>query len=126
MASFLQYSDQKNLRYFFIKIDPLAINFSAFKEILESYSVKTPCFEINGFEIEQIGANCFQQIGIMLSTFHELLSTELEKGNSIHDFVHLIQFNVGIGQNYFIEIAKIKALKWLIQQISHSYGIENF
>lgn len=126
LASFLQYSDQKNLRYFFIKVDPLAINFSAFKEILESYSVKTPCFEINGFEIEQIGANCCQQIGIMLSTFHELLSTELEKGNSIHDFIYLIHFNVGIGQNYFIEIAKIKALKWLIQQISHSYGIENF
>ncbi len=126
LESFLEYSDQKNLRYFFIKVDPLAINFSAFKEILESYSVKTPCFEINGFEIEQIGANCYQQIGIMLSTFHELLSTELEKGNSIHDFIHLIHFNIGIGQNYFIEIAKIKALKWLIQQISHLYEIENF
>ena len=84
LESFLEYCDQKNLRYFFIKVDPLAINFSAFKEILESYSVKTPCFEINGFEIEQIGANCYQQIGIMLSTFHELLSTELEKGNSIN------------------------------------------
>jgi len=126
LASFLEYIDPKKLQFFFLKIDPLAINFSAFKEILESYSVKIPCFEINGFEIEQIGSNCYQQIGIMLSTFHELLSTELEKGNSIHDFTHLIYFNVGIGQNYFIEIAKIKALKWLIQQISHSYGIENF
>ena len=126
LASFLEFIDSKKLQFFFLKIDPLAINFSAFKEILKSYSVKTPCFEINGFEIEQIGANCYQQIGIMLSTFHELLSTELEKGNSIHDFIHLIHFNIGIGQNYFIEIAKIKALKWLIQQISHSYGIENF
>ena len=126
LASFLEFIDQKKLQFFFLKIDPLEINFSAFKEILKSYSVKTPCFEINGFEIEQIGANCYQQIGIMLSTFHELLSTELEKGNSIHDFIHLIHFNVGIGQNYFTEIAKIKALKWLIQQISHSYGIENF
>ena len=126
LASFLEYIDPKKFQFFFLKIDPLAINFSAFKEILDSYSLKTPCFEINGFEIEQIGANCYQQIGIMLSTFHELLLTELEKGNSIHDFIHLIHFNVGIGQNYFIEIAKIKALKWLIQQISHSYGIENF
>lgn len=126
LASFLEYIDPKKLQFFFLKIDPLKINFSAFKEILERYSVKTPCFEINGFEIEQIGANCYQQIGIMLSTFHELLSTELEKGNSIHDFIHLIHFNVGIGQNYFIEMAKIKTLKWLIQQISHSYGIENF
>jgi methylmalonyl-CoA mutase len=126
LASFLEFIDPKKLQFFFLKIDPQAINFSAFKEILESHSVKTPCFEINGFEIEQIGANCYQQIGIMLSTFHELLSTELEKGNSIYDFIHLIHFNVGIGQNYFIEIAKIKSLKWLIQQISHSYGIENF
>lgn len=126
LASFLEFIDSKKLQFFFLKIDPLAINFSDFKEILESHSVITPCFEINGFEIEQIGANCYQQIGIMLSTFHELLSTELEKGNSIHDFIHLIHFNVGIGQNYFIEIAKIKALKWLIQQISYSYGIINF
>jgi methylmalonyl-CoA mutase len=126
LASFLEFIDPKKLQFFFLKIDPLAINFSAFKEILESHSVKTPCFEINGFEIEQIGANCYQQIGIMLSTFHELLSTELEEGNSIYDFIHLIHFNVGIGQNYFIEIAKIKSLKWLIQQISYSYGIINF
>ena len=126
LASFLEFIDSKKLQFFFLKIDTLAINFSAFKEILESHSVITPCFEINGFEIEQIGANCYQQIGIMLSTLHELLSTELEKGNSIHDFIHLIHFNVGIGQNYFMEIAKIKALKWLIQQISHSYEIENF
>ena len=126
LASFLEYIDPKKLQFFFLKIDPLGFNFSAFKEILERYSVKIPCFEINGFEIEQIGASCYQQIGIMLSTFHELLSTELEKGNSIHDFIHLIHFNVGIGQNYFIEIAKIKALKWLIQQISYSYGIINF
>ncbi len=126
LASFLEFIDSKKLQFFFLKIDPLAINFIDFIEILESHSVITPCFEINGFEIEQIGANCYQQIGIMLSTFHELLSTELEKGNSIHDFIHLIHFNVGIGQNYFIEIAKIKALKWLIQQISYSYGIINF
>ena len=126
LESFLKYIDPKKLHFFFLKIDPLAINFSALKEVLYSYSVTTPSFAINGFEIEQIGANCYQQIGIMLSTFHELLSTELEKGNSIHEFIHLIHFNIGIGQNYFIEIAKIKALKWLIQQISHSYGIKDY
>jgi len=68
---------------------------------------------LNGFELQQIGANAWQEIGTLLSTFHEILINDGLKFN----------FHIGIGQNYFLEIAKIRALKWLCQHLCNIYQI---
>ena len=68
---------------------------------------------LNGFELQQIGANSWQEIGILLSTFHEILIKDGLKFN----------FHLGIGQNYFLEIAKIRALKWLCQHLCNIYQL---
>ena len=68
---------------------------------------------LNGFELQQIGANTWQEIGILLSTFHEIL---LNDGTKFH-------FHLGIGQNYFLEIAKIRSLKWLCHYLCDIYQI---
>lgn len=63
--------------------------------------------------MQQIGANTWQEIGILLSTFHEIL---LNDGTKFH-------FHLGIGQNYFLEIAKIRSLKWLYNYLCDIYQI---
>ena len=68
---------------------------------------------LNGFELQQIGANSWQEIGILLSTFHEILIKDGLKFN----------FHIGIGQNYFLEIAKIRALKWLCNHLCGIYQL---
>ena len=68
---------------------------------------------LNGFELQQIGANAWQEIGILLSTFHEILIKDGLKFN----------FHIGIGQNYFLEIAKIRALKWLCDHLCGIYQL---
>lgn len=68
---------------------------------------------LNGFELQQIGANAWQEIGILLSTFHEILIKDGLKFN----------FHIGIGQNYFLEIAKIRALKWLCEHLCGIYQL---
>lgn len=68
---------------------------------------------LNGFELQQIGANAWQEIGILLSTFHEILIKDGLKFN----------FHIGIGQNYFLEIAKIRALKWLCNHLCGIYQL---
>jgi methylmalonyl-CoA mutase len=68
---------------------------------------------LNGFELQQIGANSWQEIGSLLSTFHEILLKDGLKFN----------FHLGIGQNYFLEIAKIRALKWLCQHLCNIYQL---
>jgi methylmalonyl-CoA mutase len=68
---------------------------------------------LNGFELQQIGANAWQEIGTLLSTFHEILLKDCLKFN----------FHIGIGQNYFLEIAKIRALKWLCQHLCNTYQL---
>jgi methylmalonyl-CoA mutase len=72
-------------------------------------------FLLNGFELQQIGANTWQEAGILLSTFHELLIQDKNQ-NTFH--VHL-----GIGSNYFVEIAKIRAIKWLFNHLCTTYNI---
>jgi methylmalonyl-CoA mutase len=73
-------------------------------------------FLLNGFEIQQIGANSWQEIGLVLSTFHELLLADFSSS----------KFNVhlGVGSNYFIEIAKFRAVKWLMEYICNQYQIQ--
>ena len=68
---------------------------------------------LNGFELQQIGANAWQEIGTLLSTFHEILLKDCLKFN----------FHLGIGSNYFVEIAKIRALKWLSQHLCNIYQL---
>jgi methylmalonyl-CoA mutase len=91
-----------------ILIDPLT-----FQEELIEYNFG---FLLNGSELQQIGANTWQEAGILLSTFHELLIQDKNR-NTFN--VHL-----GIGSNYFIEIAKIRAVKWLFNHLCSVYNVD--
>lgn len=88
-------------------IDPLMNN-----EDLTNYKYG---FILDGAELQNIGANTWQEAGILLSTFHELLI--LDKKENTYN-IHL-----GIGSNYFIEIAKIRAVKWLFNHLCELYNI---
>lgn len=104
LNTFNQYIQEKKIKNIEVIIDPLLKGF----EKNDGRSVL-----LNGFELQQIGANTWQEIGILLSTFHEIL---LNDGMKFH-------FHLGIGQNYFLEIAKIRSLKWLCHYLCEIYKI---
>ncbi|MBU2019402.1 MAG: hypothetical protein KJ941_07140 [Bacteroidetes bacterium] len=66
---------------------------------------------VRSAKLQQTGANSTQEIAYALSEGHELL---LNKHNSIH-------FVLGIGANYLVEIAKIKAFKHLWSLLCKQY-----
>jgi methylmalonyl-CoA mutase len=68
----------------------------------------------NGFELQQIGANAQQELSLMATAYHQYLSS----GNRSE-----VVFSVGIGAQYFVQMAKIRALHYLIQKIASLHGI---
>jgi len=66
---------------------------------------------------QNAGANCIQQIAYALSHANEYLSYFGSK------VAHQIQFNVAIGSNYFFEIAKLRAFKFLWFQLLKEYRV---
>lgn len=77
---------------------------------------------VNGFGIQQIGGNCAQEIAFSLTAGHEYLVQLMDNGLSIDDAAACINFQLGIGSNYFNEIAKIRTLKRLWAKIISAYA----
>ncbi|MBO0329395.1 methylmalonyl-CoA mutase subunit beta [[Muricauda] lutisoli] len=71
---------------------------------------------------QNAGANMVQQLVYAMAHTNEYLnyitSSGIEKSLPI-------TFKVAVGSNYFFEIAKIRALRWLWKSIASTYGIQN-
>ena len=65
---------------------------------------------------QNAGANTIQQLAYGLTHANEYLN---HFGSEV-----AINFKVGIGSNYFFEIAKVRALRWLFDSLTKEYGIE--
>jgi methylmalonyl-CoA mutase len=67
--------------------------------------------QINGFAIQQAGATTWQEIAYCLNEGHSAIVYLMENGLTIDEAAACVHFTVGIGSNYFFEIAKLRALK---------------
>lgn len=115
LQSFLASEFATKLEYFSFAIDALDSNFESYESTLQSLK-SNKVVSVNGFEWQQIGATTWQEIGVILSTAHELLN----RGFTAKQ----LSFGVGIGNNYFLEIAKMRALCYLWKQIIAAYGTD--
>lgn len=81
---------------------------------------------VNGFEIQQAGATTWQEIAFCLNVGHEYLIRFMNQGFTIDKAAALIHFHVGIGNLYFHEIAKLRALRMLWSKIIQAYEPKDF
>lgn len=81
-----------------------------------------PTLVVNGYKIQQTGATNWQEIGFSLNVAHSYLLTLLESGKSTVEANKFIQFNLGVGSNYFYEIAKPSVLIALWNKIITHYN----
>jgi methylmalonyl-CoA mutase len=116
LKSFLATSFASKIQYFSFEIDPLASSFETLENEIKTLT-SNRVVSINGFEIQQTGATTWQEIGIILSTAHELLNRGFNPNQ--------LSLSIGIGSNYFLEIAKIRALRYLWNQITTAYDTDN-
>ncbi len=89
-------------------------NFSSFKTLI-----------INGNIFHNSGANVAQELAYTLASAIETIDKISEQNIRLPVIVQKLEFSISIGTNYFVEIAKIRALKFLWTKIlMQGYGLE--
>ncbi|MDD5619417.1 MAG: methylmalonyl-CoA mutase family protein, partial [Proteiniphilum sp.] len=76
---------------------------------------------VTGELLNNAGAYGYQELGYSLSYGNQLLSKLIEKGVDPSLAAKKIKFNLGVGSNYFMEIAKFRAARWLWAEIVDAY-----
>ena len=79
---------------------------------------------INGINFCNAGTSATQEIAFILSASVEYLNFFTDNSINATDIIKKLQFNLGIGSDYFIEIAKLRAIRFLWAKISESYNID--
>ena len=76
---------------------------------------------INASLFGNCGAFIVDELAFGLSEFADILDFMTEAGINIDDITRKLKFQVSIGSNYFFEIAKIRAARYLIGQMIEAY-----
>ncbi|MDR1632638.1 MAG: methylmalonyl-CoA mutase small subunit [Dysgonamonadaceae bacterium] len=77
---------------------------------------------VNAHLLNDAGSYITQELGYALAWGNELLSRLVEAGVDATIAAKKIKFNFGIGSNYFMEIAKFRAARWLWAEIVKAYN----
>lgn len=76
---------------------------------------------VTGDRMNDAGAYSYQELGYSLSYGNQVLSKLIENGIEPSLAAKKIKFKFGVGSNYFMEIAKFRAARWLWAEIVNAY-----
>ncbi|WP_320110571.1 methylmalonyl-CoA mutase family protein [Draconibacterium orientale] len=79
---------------------------------------------VHGKFFANSGSSIVQELAFALAQGAEYLTQLTEAGVSVDDAANAIKFNMGISNNYFMEIAKLRAGRLLWSKIVEAYGPE--
>ena len=108
-----------SVQFNFDFIDDNQLQIKQFSQLFRENQQRFAC--VNGFGIQQSGGTTWQEIAFCLNVGHEYLVQLMESGLTIDEASACIGFHLGIGNNYFYEIAKIRSLRALWAKIIDAY-----
>ena len=79
------------------------------------------CINVNSYKLNNGGAYIYQELGYALAWGAEYLNLLTEAGVDATEAAKRIKFNMGVSENYFMEIAKFRAARLLWAQIVKQY-----
>jgi methylmalonyl-CoA mutase len=91
-------------------------------------SAKAPAVRsvtVRGDIYHNSGASATQELGYVISTLVAYIEEMKTRGISAADFMPRVRICLSVGSDYFMEIAKIRATRWLWSKIAGSYGVEH-
>ena len=97
-------------------------------DIFKYTSKKMPKFNsisVSGYHMLEAGATAELELAYTLANGLEYLKTGIKSGLNIDDFAPRISFFWGIGMNFFMEIAKMRAARVLWAQIVNKFKPKN-
>lgn len=80
---------------------------------------------VSGYHMQEAGATCDLELAYTLADGWEYLRTGVNAGLDIDSFAPRISFFWGIGMNYFMEIAKMRAARMLWARIVNEFNPKN-
>ncbi|NLL37431.1 MAG: methylmalonyl-CoA mutase [Fretibacterium sp.] len=86
------------------------------------YMPKFNSISISGYHIQEAGGTADIELGYTLADGLEYLRTGVAAGLPIDAFAPRLSFFWGIGKNYFMEVAKMRAARMLWAKIVKSFG----
>ena len=107
-------------------IDPKAIAANA-KAIVEAVA-DVPGLKVLAVDSDMLsnsGAFIYQEMGYALAWGADWLSLLTDEGLSVDVIAHRIKFNMGVSSNFFMELAKFRAVRMLWAQIVKLYKPEH-
>ncbi len=81
------------------------------------------CINVNSVQLNNAGAYIYQELGYALAWGAEYMNLLTEAGVDAAEAARRIKFNMGVSENYFMEIAKFRAARLLWAQIVKQYGV---
>lgn len=87
------------------------------KELLPAMKV----ININGHYFNSAGATLVQELAFSLASGNEYLALATSSGVSVDDTAQRMMFSFGVGSNYFMEIARLRAARLLWAKIVEQY-----
>jgi methylmalonyl-CoA mutase len=85
-------------------------------DIIEYTTRRMPKFNsisISGYHMQEAGATAVQELAFTLADGLEYVRAALARGFAIDDFAPRLSFFFGIGMNFFMEVAKLRAARVL-------------
>ncbi len=79
---------------------------------------------VNGNLFRQSGASLVQELGMSLAAGAEYIFQIARQGVELSDVAENIRFQFAVGGNYFMEIAKFRAARYLWSKLQAAYGID--
>ena len=68
---------------------------------------------ISGYHMQEAGATEVQELAFTIADGIEYIKAALDKGLNVDTFAPRLSFFFGIGMNFFMEIAKLRAARFL-------------
>ncbi|QLC24569.1 methylmalonyl-CoA mutase [Parasphingopyxis algicola] len=80
---------------------------------------------ISGYHMHEAGATAVQELAYTLADGMEYVRAAMAKGLDVDSFAPRLSFFWGIGMNFFMEIAKMRAARKLWYSIMEDFGAQN-
>ena len=106
-------------------IYPPAPSMRIVADIIEYTARHMPKFNsisISGYHMEEAGATSVQELAFTLADGLEYVRAALSRGLKIDEFAPRLSFFFGIGMNFFMEIAKLRAARLLWARLMRQFA----
>jgi methylmalonyl-CoA mutase len=97
-------------------------------DIIEYTARHMPRFNsisISGYHMQEAGATQTLELAFTLADGKEYVKTALTRGLDVDQFAGRLSFFFGIGMNFYLEVAKLRAARLLWWRIMKAFGAKN-